>query len=192
MNGSGFAPSRVYWAAGLALATAFALIWTTAAHAQQSAGDQYAVLTAASGPAAGLSCSMIQANGDGLLDEGDTVMFPGDFSVASGASVVIDDADGTQGTLIDGDNAQISEGDGSIEIALTGDPINVAGGDGVLSEKVCNSIVATTGVSAAQSDDEGAVALVLPNTGGAMLVLYFGAIAVAGLLLFGRRALLRR
>ncbi len=184
----------------VAFAMAFALVWSTAAHAQasgagkakgKSADDQYERQASPAGPAAGASCSFIDST-DGVLHSGDTVTFPGDFSVAPGASVILDDADGTQGTLIDGENATIS-GDGSnIEITVTGDPVNVSGGNGELSDEVCNSIVATTGVSAGSADSGrgGVVARVLPNTGGSMLIFYGGALAIAGtgLLLLSRRA----
>jgi hypothetical protein len=141
----GYTPRMARWAAGLAFAAAAALSCTTVAHAQTSAEGQYAKPTAPSGPAAGLqSCG---AGDGGQLGAGSTIVFPGDFSIASGASVVVQDADGTQGTLIDGQNASIT-GNGGIRVEVTGDPTNVSGGDGVLNGGAgCNSIVATTGVS---------------------------------------------
>jgi len=173
----------VRWAAGLALAVAAALSCATGAYAQTSAGVQYGPLAAPSGPAAGLSCSSLSSD-DGLLNAGDSVVFSGDFSVASGAAVVLDDADGTQGTLIDGQNARI--GADGITIEVTGDPINVAGGNGVLNDTVCDSLVATTGVSAASEEPSeggaaggGPVIGLLPDTGGASFLL-LAALAALG------------
>jgi hypothetical protein len=129
-------------------------------------------------------------SGDGVFGVGDYVEYEGEFDVASGASVVIDDADGTQGTFIDGVNATIT--DGSIRVEATGDPLNVAGGNGVLNDTVCNSIVTSTGISAdtdaqgegavagASSGSSGGAALsVLPDTSGPILG-YAGALIVAG------------
>jgi len=191
-------------AAGLTLAVATALVCATVAGAQvpgaASADEAYPTLEAPSGPVAGTTCLDV-SSGDGLLNAGDIVTYPGDFSVAPGASVVIEDADFTQGTLIDGTNAEISELEGGIEIVVTGDPLNVVGGDGVLSDDVCDSIVATTGISGGAGDPapdpggdpsaEGAAAGVLPETGGSLLLVPLGtllAVMGAGILLPRLRA----
>lgn len=195
--------------AGLALAVVLALIWATAAHAQ-SFRAQYGEPVAPSGPAAGAMCTSLQSQ-DGLLNAGDIVSFEGSFSVAPGASLVLEDSDGTQGTLIDGENAEISSGDnGNIEILMTGDPLNVVGGDGVVSSDVCNSVVTTTGISALQGVSSGAGAAasgaaasgsaasgaiesgsaalgVLPDTGGPVVLVLLGGLVVAGTGLAVRR-----
>jgi len=210
MKRIGLASSGVGWIAGIALATAFALVWATVAQAQ-SFEVQYGGAEAPAGGLAGTSCIYVQS-GDGLLNDGDVVEYRGGYSISSGASVVIDDSDGSLGTFIDGRNAQISEGSGGdgIRIAVTGDPINVSGGDGVLSDRVCNSIVASTGIFGDTSGGGGASLLagllgdppgggssgslglsVLPDTGGAAVLLYLGMLAVAGggLVLLRHRAI---
>jgi hypothetical protein len=185
MKSLGYVPRMARWAAGLAFATAAALSCATVAHAQTSAEDQYGQPTAASsGPAAG-SQSCGAGNGS-QLGAGDSLVFPGDFSVAPGASVVVEDSDGTRGTLIDGQNASITGGS-SISVALTGDPTNVSGGDGVLNGGAgCNSVVATTGVSAvgdaSVSGSSGSESLVgiLPDTGGESLLALLAGLASVG------------
>jgi len=186
------------------------LLWAHAAHAQSAEtfyfNDVNALLAQPSGPAAELGCSTVESN-DGLLNAGDVAVFPGNFSVAPGASVVLEDTDGTQGTLVDGVNAVVTGG--NIRIALTGDPLNVAGGDGVLSDDVCDSVVTTTGVAGAagisglagtagatgpagasglagtagvQAGSAGVsgVVGVLPDTGGLPIVGLLGAFALLG------------
>jgi hypothetical protein len=183
-------------AVGLALAVVLALTWATVAQAQsQSSKDaQYGEPVAPSGPAAGAMCMSVQSD-DNLLNAGDTASFEGNFSVAPGASLILEDADGTQGTLIDGENAEISSGDdGNIEVAMTGDPLNVVGGDGVLGADVCNSVVTTTGIAAAQgtgysgggaesagtASGSSAVIGVLPDTGGPLFAALLVGFAVVG------------
>jgi LPXTG-motif cell wall-anchored protein len=102
---------------------------------------------------------------------------------------------------------------------VTGDPINVSGGDGALSDRVCNSIVASTGIfgdgpgggtegllaglfgdppgegnagSGGSTGSSGTLGLsVLPDTGGAAVLLYLGMLLVAGggLIVLRHRAL---
>jgi hypothetical protein len=130
---------------------------------------------------------------DNLLNAGDRVVFPGKFKVAPGASVILDDADGTQSTLVDGRNARISGG--GISVLVTGNPSNVVGGNGVANDSVCNSIVATTGVAAVggasvsgsggasgSGGSSGSEALVglLPDTGGESLLALLAGLASAG------------
>lgn len=131
--------------------------------------------------------------------------------VADGASVTLQDSDGTQGTLIDDVNAVITEG--SIVITVTDDPINVSGGNGVLNTEGL-FVVATTGITAADDAGSGAagddaagggaadaddassgavaadteesqpaagVAGVLPDTGGFMLFGVISAFALMGI-----------
>lgn len=179
-------------ALGVALAVALALILTTAADAQtQSFQAQYGEPVAPSGPAAGAECTSIQSE-DGLLNAGDSVSFGSGFSVAPGASLVLEDADGTQGTLIDKENAEISAGEnGNIELLLTRPPLNVVGGDGVVGSDVCDELVTTTGISALQgvgSADSGAATAsgsaslfgVLPSTGGSMLLILLAGLGAVG------------
>lgn len=128
---------------------ALALVWAGAAHAQ-SAGDQYGIPVSPSGPAAGLPVT-VQGDTNGIVGPGDVLIIEGDYVIADGASVTLQDSDGTQGTLIDGQNATIVEG--SIIITVTDNPIiNVPGANGVLNTDGL-FVVATTGISAA---DEGA------------------------------------
>lgn len=194
MKMTGLVRLGVGWMAGIALAAAFALVWATAAQAQ-SFEVQYGDPEAPAGGLSGTSCTYVDST-DGLLNAGDVVEYRGDYSISQGASVVIDDSDETLGTFIDGRNAEISQGSGGsgIEIAVTGDPINVSGGDGVLSDKVCNSIVASTGIFGDPPGEGGGGSLglsVLPDTGGAAILLYLGMLLVAGagLVLLRHRAL---
>ncbi len=205
----------VGWMAGFALALALALVCATGASAQSFRG-QYERPTAPSGAAAGMSCTFVESNDD-VLNAGDTILYPGDVSVAQGASVILDDADGSQATLIDGQNVEITGTvTGGIRIVVTGDPLNVAGGDGVLNDTVCDSIVASTGISgqagvfgqtgisgqagvfgqaAAQDSSQGVSGLqgLLPDTGGSMLLVYVVGFALAGTgLILLRRRVLRR
>jgi len=211
---------KARWVLGLALAGA-ALSWASVAEASQRSSDaQYPLLTAESGPAAGLSCSRLDlGNDDGLFGAGDRAVFPGGFSISSGASVILDDMDGTQGTFIDGQNATIT-GSSSLTVEATGDPIGASGGDGVLSDTVCNSIVATSGISgagasgadaseagASSADASGADASetgaseegrssilgVLPDTGGTSLFALLAGLAALGTgLVFVQRLHARR
>ncbi len=189
-----FAPFGVSRIVGFALAMVLALVWGTAAHAQ-SADDQYGTPTSPSGPLSGESVSVLNDT-DGVANAGDVLLIEGDFTIAEGSSVTLQDADGTQGTLIDGVNAQIVEG--SVRMTLTGDPVNVSGGDGVLGTDGLTA-VASTGISASSggggsSGVGGVVAGVLPSTGGSLLLLSLGGLAIsgAGLVLIGRRPSTRR
>lgn len=194
-------PSVVHLVTGAVLTLAIALTWTSVAYAQQSADDQYDSPSAPTGAAAALSCSEIEVS-DGTLGAGDTVVLRGAFSASPGASVVLHDADGTKGTLIDGENAEFSDEGGLLAIAVTGDPINVSGGDGQLSNWRCDpgttagetGIVASTGISAGNgaSGAESGLAGVLPDTGGSMIFVYFAALLISGAGLVLLRRNLRR
>jgi hypothetical protein len=128
----------------IAYVLALVLVWATAAYAQ-SAADQYGTPTPPLGPAAGEPATILEDT-DGVLNPGDALLIPGDFTVADGASMVLEDSDSTQGTLIDGDNAEITAGEEGLEVGTTGDPINVTGGNGTL-ETTGLTVAATTGIS---------------------------------------------
>lgn len=140
----------------LAAAFAFALTVASAANAQ-SAGDQYGTPTAPSGPAAEEQATVQSSGGDdGVVGPGDVVVIEGDYAISDGASVTLQDSDGTQGTFVDGENATITEG--SIVITVTDFPIiNVPGANGVLNTEGL-FVVATTGISAAGGDGAGGAA----------------------------------
>lgn len=138
----------ISWVLAFVAATMLALAWAPAAIAQQD--DQYDGTVAPSGPAAGETATVL-GDDDGVVGPGDTIVIEGDFVVTEGASVTLEDSDGTQGTLIDGQNAEITEG--SIIIQVTGFPVGVVGGNGVLNTDGL-FVVATTGIFAA--DDAGA------------------------------------
>lgn len=173
-----FAPpgaSRIF---AFFLAVGFALIWATTAHAQIQ-DDQYGAPTPPSGPAAGAQCT-VPNDTNGVVDPGDTIICEGNFSVSQGASVILEDVDGTQGTHVDGQNSQITEG--SLIISVTGEPANVNGGNDVLNTEGL-FVVATTGVSAdgGPSGVVDAAVGVLPDTGGPLLLLAaLGALAISG------------
>lgn len=171
---------------GFVLAVSAALIWAGAAGAQQSADDQYEPPTAPSGPAAESQCT-VPNDTDGVVNAGDRIVCEGNFDVSSGSSVVLQDGDGTQGTFIDGTNANITEG--NLLISVTGAPINVSGGNGVLNTEGL-FVVATTGVAdaggagAVASEKGGPLASallgVLPETGGFMLLGTLAGLALIG------------
>jgi cell wall-associated NlpC family hydrolase/peptidoglycan hydrolase CwlO-like protein len=101
---------------------------------------------------------------DGVANEGDQLRVEGDYKITPGASVTVEDADGTRGTVIDGVDANIAEG--SIDITLMGTPNNVTGGDGVLETTGTLGLVDTTGIDTglgvaplAQEDTTGAAGL---------------------------------
>lgn len=139
----------------LSIALVAALSWSAVAQAQ-SADDQYDEPVAPSGPAAEAECS-VSGDTDGVVNAGDTVVCVGEYVIVEGASVTLEDSDGTQGTFIDGQNAEITEG--SLIIDVAGDPLNVVGGNEVLNTEGL-FVVATTGISAAENvvADDGAVA----------------------------------
>jgi hypothetical protein len=128
----------------IAYALVLVLVWATATYAQ-SAADQYGTPTPPSGPAAGAPATILKDT-DGVINAGDALLIPGNFTVADGASIVLGDSDDTQGTLIDGVNAEITAGEEGLEVDVSGDPINVAGGSGTL-ETTGLTVVATTGIS---------------------------------------------
>lgn len=141
---------------GLALAVLASLCWASGAYAQ-SADDQYAQPVSPAGPGAEQPATVENDEGDdGVVGPGDVIVIPGEYVVADGASVTLQDADGTQGTFVDGVNAVITEG--SIIIEVTDDPIiNVPGANGVLNFEGL-FVVATTGITAVGATDATGVA----------------------------------
>jgi hypothetical protein len=138
---------------GMALAILLAIILSGAASAQ-SADDQYDEPVSPSGPAAGAECTSTDEAQGGQVDAGDTLVCEGDYEVADGASAVVQDSDGTQGTFVDNENAQITEG--SIVIQVTGEPMNEVGGNGVLNTD-CLFIAVTTGITGEEGQNDGVV-----------------------------------
>lgn len=143
-----FGRSRAARAVAFLIAVAVALVWGGMAHAQESSDDQYGGAVAPSGPLVGFLVQVLNdALPAGVVGPGDVLIIPGDFNVADGASITLQDSDGTQGTLIDGQNANITEG--SVRIEVTGSPvINAAGENGELNTDGL-FVVATTGISLA-------------------------------------------
>lgn len=136
------------WPIALALAVAIMLSVASIAGAQ-SADDQYGTPVAPAGPLAGEPVTVLNDT-DGVVGPGDVLVIEGDYVIADGASVTLQDSDGTQGTLIDDQNAVITEG--SVVITVTDFPIiNVPGANGVLNTDGL-FVVATTGIALA--DDE--------------------------------------
>lgn len=140
-------------ALGILLALTLAVVWSGVAHAQ-SADDQYDEPVSPLGPAAGAECTSTDQAEGSQVDAGDTLTCEGDFEVADGASAVVQDEDGTQGTFIDGQNAQITAG--SIIIQVTGEPFNEVGGNGVLNSD-CLFIAVTSGISGDPNQIDGVV-----------------------------------
>ncbi|TCJ18869.1 hypothetical protein E0L93_05040 [Rubrobacter taiwanensis] len=181
-----------YVMVALVFAVAAMLGVAAAAGAQQPAGDQYAAPAPPPGPAEESQC-VVPNDTDGIVNAGDVIECEGDFAVTPGASVVLQDGDGTQGTFIDGTNANISAG--SLIIEVTADPINVHGGDGVLNTEGL-FVVSVTGVAPTEAqvpttEAEAAVlpADFLPFTGGLqgiLVALSSVAFVSAGLIMLRR------
>ena len=189
---------------GLVIATVLTLAYAPVALAQQpgtpSSEGQYGKPSAPSGPASGATCVSSGA-GNGVVNAGDVFTFSGGFAASPGASVVLQDFDGTQGTLIDGKNATITSKGGSLKVAVTGAPVDVSGGNSTLSDNGCKELVASTGVAPAQTattktqgtaSSGGEALSVLPNTSGPMLTTYLAVLAAAGVGIVYLRRLIRR
>lgn len=190
----------------IAMMLAMALLLSVASRANaQAADDQYGEPVAPSGPAAGEPVTVLNDT-DGVVGPGDVLVIEGEYDVADGASVTLQDSDATQGTLIDDVNAVITEG--SIIITVTDWPIiNTPGANGVLDTDGL-FVVATTGISAEEQEEDasgapaddgagedrptGAAAGLLPDTGGAAFVFGLAALALAGVGLIPLRLRHRR
>ena len=81
------------------------------------------------GPLAHANVKVTKGGGDGTIDDGDHLKISGDYDVKVGASITIEDDDGTQATFTDGINAKITETDNGIEIEITKNPTTVPDGD---------------------------------------------------------------
>jgi LPXTG-motif cell wall-anchored protein len=195
--------SRAARVAAFLIAVVAALVWSgNVAHAQQAEEDQYGGAVAPSGPLAGASVQVANdADPVGVVGSGDVLVIAGDFNVADGASITLQDSDATQGTLIDGQNANITEG--SVIIEVTDFPIiNAPGENGVLNTEGL-TVVASTGISLEEGaaaggeatagdgaeTGDGVAASILPDTGGIATValLAGGFLAAGGGLLVLRR-----
>lgn len=173
--------ARRLW--GPSLMVAIVLAWSGVAHAQAPGDDsgdfQYDEPTPPFGPASGTPVSVL---------EDDVLTFEGPFTVAAGASVTLEDTDGTRLTLVDGRNADIAGSGGRVTVA--GGTGHASGGDGAL-ELDETSVAATTGVSPGSPGARHPSVDVLPETGGGpLLTVVLGAsfLAGAGLLVLRRPA----
>lgn len=199
------------------LAALAALFLGATAGAQTSSDAQYGAPTAPSGPLAGLPVQvLVDAPPVGVVSPGDLLRISGNYVISPGASVTLQDADGTQGTLIDGQNANIYTG--SVMIRVTGYPFNQTGGNGVLNTRGLR-VVASTGIwpvsgtsaststaspaagagaapssgAATTAASSGAAIGVLPETGGTASAVLLGAgIVACGGGLIGLAAVRRR
>ncbi len=77
----------------------------------------------------------VEIGEESAVDAGDVLLLEGayDVVVAEGASVVLTDADGTTGTLVDGENAEFTPAESVLELAVTGNVLELSGGDGELT-----------------------------------------------------------
>ncbi len=158
-------------AALFVLALILSFVWSAVAQAEshdaRSADVQYKKAGSPSGPVAGTTSSP--------TPEG-SLLIEGKFCVAPGASVTAEDADRTQGTFIDGENASVTQVAGGV--LISGSPQNVAGGNQVFDIESA-SVVSSTGISQ-QCAEQAAVGGVLPNTAGPSLILFaLGGVLVA-------------
>jgi len=123
-----------------AVLVAYMVLLAAAAGAQPAPGD---AVTVTNGSDAG--------NDATVIDSGDVLTVSGNYEVQAGASITVEDGDGTQGTFTDGVNATITA-NGELTITVTGDPTAVSGGDGTLGVEGV-TVVSTTGVSDATDVD---------------------------------------
>ncbi|MBA3425446.1 MAG: hypothetical protein H0U04_13100 [Rubrobacter sp.] len=121
------------------LAILFTLLPAVFAGAQPAPGD---TVTVTNGSNAG--------NDAAVIDIGDVLTVSGNYEVQAGASVTVEDDDGTQGTFTDGVNATITA-NGELIITVTGAPTGVTGGNLIAVDGV--TVVSTTGVSDATDVD---------------------------------------
>jgi cell wall-associated NlpC family hydrolase/peptidoglycan hydrolase CwlO-like protein len=119
------------------------------AAADQAAADQAAADQAVAEQLDGLPAASLNDAG-GVVGKGAQLRVEGDFSISPGASVTLQDADGTTGTATDGLNAGITEG--SIVIDVTASLSDVTGGDGQLATEGLQ-VVDMTGIVAGAAGD---------------------------------------
>ncbi len=157
----------------VALVLVLSLVWAAAAQAQspedRSADVQYKRLGPPSGPVAEVQPE--------VTPEG-ALLIEGEICVVTGASVTVEDADGTRATYIDGDGASITAAEDGL--LVSGSPKIVSGGDGALDTGTA-VVVTSTGISE-ECDERAWVGGVLPDTAGAPLVLLAlgGMLVIAG------------
>lgn len=172
-------PYIVIWISALVLTVASALFYTATAFAQppgtRSVEFQYQKLQAPPGPMVGETLCNRSNNPDGTANPGDTFTLPSGFAISPGASITLRDRGGTQGTLIDGENAEITDG---TNITVTARPMSVSGGDGRLSDEACEEIVASTGI-ASEGREATPTLSALPLTGGSLIIFVLGAFLVS-------------
>jgi len=181
-------------------ATATLLPVSTALATTPAASGQYVGPTTPSGPLANVKLTV--ASKDKLVNKGDKITRKGKFKVRSGAYIVVQDCDGTQGRLR-ATNAKFTTTGGKLTVSVKRNPVKVKGGNGKLNAG-CMKIVTThninlikkkssrTAVAGASSGPSGgsniaAVLGNLPFTGSDI-----GMIGFAGLLLLGGGVALRR
>ncbi|CAA9448913.1 MAG: hypothetical protein AVDCRST_MAG14-691 [uncultured Rubrobacteraceae bacterium] len=87
----------------------------------------------------------------GVVNPGDQFRFEGEYTINDGATVTLQDSDGTQATAIDNQNASIIEG--SIVITIT-EALDATGGDGQLSDQGL-TIADMTGITADSGEAVG-------------------------------------
>lgn len=150
--------------------------------AQQDSSDfQYDSPSAAEGPMSGDPVEVEGSTG-GTFESGSVLLIAGSFSVAPGASVTLEDADGTRATMIEGEGASVVQR--GQELAVSGAPARVSGGDERLGTEGLR-VSSSTGVAAegvAPPEEEwGSVGIAaLPATGGPLLLALLGAVAAVG------------
>jgi hypothetical protein len=78
------------------------------------------------GPLAHKPVRVTKGKGNGIVNKNDVLKITGDYEVKEGASITIEDADGTQATFTDDVNAKITDEDnGDIRIEVTKEPVTV-------------------------------------------------------------------
>jgi hypothetical protein len=82
------------------------------------------------GPVAGEEVVLMD---DNRVGGEDVLLIEGAYELDDGASLTLEDADGTSGTLTDGENATITADGEKLKIEATGRPADLSGGDGELS-----------------------------------------------------------
>ncbi len=89
--------------------------------------------TAAPTPGPGGGDTVITEDDD-RVGAGDVLVIEGGYVAEKGASLVLKDADGTTGSLVDGKNARFEKGEGeTLRLEVTKEPAGLKGGDEALS-----------------------------------------------------------
>ncbi len=95
------------------------------------------------GPLAHEAVKVTKGAKNDIVDKNDVLKVTGDYDVKVGASITIEDSDGTQATFTDDVNAKITEVDNGIEIEVTKEPTTVDGANNTLNINNLRAVTST-------------------------------------------------